>query len=474
MTRTRVGLPARFIGLCFATVALAASTSQSPGFDSISADSLRKNLSYLASDELEGRGTPSHGLDLAADYIAAQFRSAGLEPAAPNYFQKAKFDEATLDMTNFGLTLTSAGKRLSVAPDEARVRSLIPLDLESVPVIKLPANGAIPAVRGKIVAGDEHRYGDEIFLNELEARRPALILIIGKSETDTRRERAPRPATFLEEAEGSSVPVIHVRRSEAAAFLTGSGELNISLHLAKPELREANLRNVAAILRGSDPALRDQYILLTAHYDHLGRTTRGIFHGANDNASGTVSVIEIARALADANPHPRRSIIFIALFGEEEGLLGSYYYVHHPLVPLKDTVADVNLEQMGRTDDTTGRKLSEFAITGPSFSNLPGILAAAAKAQGVKVYARHDGDDYFDRSDNFSFAQFGVVSHTLAVAFEFSDYHAPGDKQEKIDYANMATVDRGVAAGIVALANAPDRPTWSAAKAAAVYRDAGR
>ncbi len=136
-------------------------------------------------------------------------------------------------------------------------------------------------------------------------------------------------------------------------------------------------------------------------------------------------------------------------------------------------MADLNLEQMGRTDDTTGRKLSEFAITGPSFSNLPGILTAAAKAQGVKVYARHDGDEYFDRSDNFSFAQFGIVSHTLAVAFEYPDYHALGDKQEKIDYANMATVDRGVAAGIVALANSPDRPAWSAAKAAAVYKDAG-
>jgi Zn-dependent M28 family amino/carboxypeptidase len=299
-----------------------------------------------------------------------------------------------------------------------------------------------------------------------------LILLIGRSETDTRRQRAARPAKFLEEAEGS-VPLIRIRRSEAAALLGDRGELNISLHVAKPALTEATLRNVVGVLRGSDPVLREQYILLTAHYDHLGRSERGIFHGANDNASGTVSVIEIARALA-ANPHPARSIIFIALFGEEEGLLGSYYYARHPLVPLKDTVADVNLEQMGRTDDTSGRKLGEFAITGPSFSNLPGIVAAGAKTEGVKVYAGKDADDYFDRSDNFSFAQYGVISHTIAVAFEYPDYHALGDKLEKIDFNNMAAVDRGVAAGLVALANSPQSPKWSTAKAAAVYRDAGR
>jgi hypothetical protein len=458
--------------LFFAAVALTAATNQPPGLDVISTESLRTNLAYLASDELEGRGTPSRGLDLAADYVAAQFRKAGLEPAAPDYFQKAKFDEASVDMTGFGMTLTAGNRNVSVPADEVGVRSLVPFDLTAEPVVRLPGNGAIPAVAGRIVAGDEHRWGNEILLNELEARKPALILLIGRSETDTRRQRAARPAKFLEEAEGS-VPLIRIRRSEAAALLGDRGELNISLHVAKPALTEATLRNVVGVLRGSDPVLREQYILLTAHYDHLGRSERGIFHGANDNASGTVSVIEIARALA-ANPHPARSIIFIALFGEEEGLLGSYYYARHPLVPLKDTVADVNLEQMGRTDDTSGRKLGEFAITGPSFSNLPGIVAAGAKTEGVKVYAGKDADDYFDRSDNFSFAQYGVISHTIAVAFEYPDYHALGDKLEKIDFNNMAAVDRGVAAGLVALANSPQSPKWSTAKAAAVYRDAGR
>ena len=228
------------------------------------------------------------------------------------------------------------------------------------------------------------------------------------------------------------------------------------------------------LLRGSDPALREQYVLLTAHYDHLGKSPKGIFHGANDNGSGTVSVIEIARALAALNPHPRRSIIFMTVFGEEEGLLGSYYYAHHPLVPLRNTIANVNLEQMGRTDEKSGKQVGTFAITGPAFSDLPDIMTGAAKTEGIRVYRKKDADDYFDRSDNFSFAQFGVIAHTVVVAFEYPDYHAPGDTIEKIDFANMAAVDRGVAAGILQLADELETPHWSHARGAAAYRDAGR
>lgn len=442
--------------------------------DRISAESLRTDLSYLASDDLEGRGTPSRGLDLAADYISARFQSAGLEPAAgDSYFQPAKFDQVTVGMEGFQLLLDSGRQEARPSKDEVRVRSLDGLDLTSAPVVKLPGNGAIPPIAGMIVAGDERRYGAETFLNELQARKPQLILIIGKSR-ELHAGAGLRPATFLEAADGSHAPVIRVRQSEAAALLGASGSMTVSVHLAKPIVKETVLRNVAAILRGSDPVLRDQYVLLTAHYDHLGRNSKGIFHGANDNGSGTVSVIEIARALAALNPHPKRSIVFMTVFGEEEGLLGSYYYVHHPLVPLKETVANVNLEQMGRTDEETGKEVRAFAFSGPSFSNLPEIMGNAASAEGVSVYRRKDGDDFFDRSDNFSFAQYGIVAHTIAVAFEFPDYHALGDKWEKIDYNNMAAVDRGVAAGILQLADEPDVPHWSNAKGAAIYRDAGR
>jgi hypothetical protein len=443
--------------------------------DRISADSLRTNLSYLASDALEGRGTPSHGLDLAADYIAKQFQEAGLDPAAgDSYFQAAKFDQATVNMEGFQLSLTAGGKDVQVNRDEVRVRSLVELDLAGAQVVKLPVNGAIPPIGGKIVAGDERRYGTETWLAELQSRKPSLILLTGKTRQTPQRTPPARPVTFLEEAEGDHAPVIRIRRSEAAALLLEGSGMTVTLHLAKPAVQESVLRNVAAVLRGSDPMFRNQYLLVTAHYDHLGKSPRGIFHGANDNGSGTVSVIEMARALAALNPHPKRSILFMTVFGEEEGLLGSYYYAEHPLVPLQDTVADINLEQMGRTDEKSGKRIGAFAFTGPSYSDLPDIMSGAVKAGGISVWKLKDADGYFDRSDNYAFALRGVVAHTIFVAAEFPDYHALGDTWEKIDYANMAKVDRGVAAGIVAVADDPEPPKWSNAKPAAIYRDAGR
>jgi Zn-dependent M28 family amino/carboxypeptidase len=170
------------------------------------------------------------------------------------------------------------------------------------------------------------------------------------------------------------------------------------------------------------------------------------------------SVIEIAQALASAATAPRRSIVFAAFFGEEEGLFGSRYYTRHPLEPLRATVANINLEQMGRTDEQDGREVGAFSFTGPSFSNLPAIMTEAARTQGVKVYKKRDADSFYDRSDNYPFAEMGVIAHTVVVAYEYPDYHGPGDKWEKIDYANMALVDKAVAAGVVQVANTPEPP----------------
>jgi hypothetical protein len=148
--------------------------------------------------------------------------------------------------------------------------------------------------------------------------------------------------------------------------------------------------------------------------------------------------------------------------------------VRHPLIPLARTVADINLEQLGRTDSSDGPEIARFAFNGPSYSNLPQIMTTAARTAGVAVYQKNDADDYFDRSDNYSFALAGIVAHTVVVAFEFSDYHAVSDEAWKIDYPNLAKVDRGIAEGVAAVANAAEAPKWSDTKAARVYRDAGR
>jgi Zn-dependent M28 family amino/carboxypeptidase len=295
----------------------------------ISADSLRGHLSFIASDALEGRNTPSRGLDIAAEYIAAQFRRAGLEPVGDDgYFQTT---------------------------------SLQP--------------------------------------------------------------------------KGAEQPV--------------------------------KVRNVIGLLRGSDPVLKDSYVLVTAHYDHLGTKAGAddtIFNGANDDGSGTVSVIELASALASLKKRPRRSLVFMTFFGEEKGLLGSHYYGQHPIFPIDKTVADINLEQVGRTDSNEGPQLNNASMTGYDFSDIGAIFKAAGELTGIKVYKHpRNSDAFFGRSDNQALANQGVPAHTLCVAYVYPDYHGLGDHWDKIDYQNLAKVNRAVAVGLLMIANNPRAPRWNEA-----------
>lgn len=292
--------------------------ARSTAIHKVMAESLRANVEYLASDELEGRATPSAGLDKAAIFIAAQFRKTGLQPIKGSYFQEA------------------------------------------------PVTGGIA-------------------------------------------------------------------------------------------------RNVVGLLRGTDPKLRDTYIIVSSHYDHLGMAPSGedlIFNGANDDASGTASVIEIAKVLEGYRP--RRSVLFITFFGEERGLLGSRYYAQHPLVPVAATIAQLNLEQMGRTDATNGPQVRGANVTGFDMSDLPAILADTAKLEGIHIWKDQAASDaYFGRSDNQPLADLGIPAHTLSVAYGFPDYHKVTDSADKLDYENMALVDRAVALALLRLANDKNIPKWN-------------
>lgn len=461
----------KFVLFVFCAALFAVEPSEQAALDRISAASLRGNLSFLASDALEGRNTPSHGLDVAAEFIASQFRRAGLDPVTKDgsYFQTANYAQVTPKLDDFHLTLSTGGNVLTLSAADVRVRCLKALDLTDVPVVDLPASGdaPLPDIAGKIVAGDARRYGTDAPLERLQARRPALILLL------TRRQQGRNGnQPFLEDAATADAPVIRIANADATSAVADNKALSLSLHLSAPSMTAAPVENVIGVLPGSDPVLRNQYVILSAHYDHLGMRGTQIYNGANDNGSGTVSVIEIAGALATLNPHPKRTIIFMTFFGEEEGLLGSYYYTHHPLFPLASTVANVNLEQMGRTDDKDASHVSSFSFTGPSYSDLPAEMTAAAKQEGVGVYAKSDADDFFARSDNYAFAEAGIVAHTAVVAYEYPDYHDFGDKWQKVDYANMAKVDRAIGAGILAIADTPDAPKWSNTRATATYREA--
>lgn len=306
----------------------------------IAASSMRGHVSFLASDLLEGRATPSRGRDLAAEYVAAQFRRAGLEPGVgDSFFQEAPYTP-----------------------------------------------------RG--------------------------------SETTDR------------------------------------------------------IRNVVGVLPGSDPKLRDTVVLVTAHYDHVGmRPGEGdtIHNGANDNASGTAGIMEIAQALGSLPTRPRRTIVFIAFDGEERGLVGSRHYGKSPLFPIAKTIAAINLEQVGRTDDTEGARISEASMTGFDFSDVGAIYAEAGKAVGVKV-TKHprNSDAFFGRSDNQALADLGVPAHTVCTAFIYPDYHRPADHWEKLDYANMEKVVRMIALGTWMVAQTEQTPSWNAANPKAARYAAAR
>jgi len=227
------------------------------------------------------------------------------------------------------------------------------------------------------------------------------------------------------------------------------------------------LRNVVGVLRGSDPAPKDSYVILSAHYDHLGIRGTGegdhIFNGANDDASGTASVIEIAAALSAA-PRPKRTIVFIALFGEELGDVGSQYYVRHPIFPLARTIADVNLEQVGRTDDSQGPHVGMFNLTGFDFTDMPATFRKSGAEFGIQVIKdEKNSDPFFTRSDNAAFALAGVPSTTISVSYVYPDYHGAGDEWPKLDYDNMAKVDRAVASAIYAFADSTSEPQWNSA-----------
>ncbi len=302
----------------------------------------------------------------------------------------------------------------------------------------------------------------------LRARKAALVVALDRRGDVVRfaAENGIGSLVAEEERTGRS-PWLLVRSAPlAVACDQGLDGATATVRLAAPAEKSVRLRNVAGLLRGSDPVLRDTYVLLTAHYDHVGvkpDCTAGdcIFNGANDDGSGTVSVIEIARALASLEPRPRRSIVFLAVFGEEKGLLGARYYARHPLFPLDRTIADVNLEQLGRTDATEGPQEGAATLTGFDYSDLPGTFEAAGRLTGIRVADTPSSGDFFARSDNVALALAGVPSHTLAVAYQYPDYHGLADTWDKIDYANMARVDRMVALGVLMLAQNSGAPQWN-------------
>jgi Peptidase family M28 len=461
---------------------------------SITAANLKGDLSFLASDALQGRYTPSPGLEVAAEFIASQFRAAGLDPGGDQeYFQTAIMIDRHLPKAQSDLVIKGESRTITIPPNTIAVYDANQAQkIDHAAVVMFPSRDPDllkdADLSGKAVVApvqpSSRTPRDQMadlfrkaraFDKAVAGSNAAIEILVGQQRPNNDRLMSER------EAQEHHVPVLAVASDELQKWLdqpeTASEHRTVSVEIPVPDDRRVVLRNVVGILRGSDPRLKDTCVLLSAHYDHIGTTeTAGraalnrsqnpndhIYNGANDDGSGTVSVVEIAKSLAKLRPHPKRSLVFVAFFGEERGELGSQHYGKYPAFPLVKTVADVNLEQVGRTDSTMGPQVNKASLTGFDYSDVTKFLAAAGRETGVTVYMdRQASDAYFTRSDNAALAEQGVPAHSLTVAFDFPDYHGLGDEWQKIDYENMARVDRMIALGLVNIANSLKPPEWNA------------
>lgn len=216
--------------------------------------------------------------------------------------------------------------------------------------------------------------------------------------------------------------------------------------------------NVVGMIRGSDASARDSAVVIGAHLDHVGvgRPVEGdsIYNGADDDASGVVAVLGIARALKQGPP-PRRTVIFVAFTGEEVGGIGSRWYLEHPAVPLARTVAQLQVEMIGRPDSLAGGAGRAW-LTGFERST----MGEALRAAGVPIVADPRPQfDFFRRSDNIAFAYEGIPAHTLSSYNLHNDYHRPSDEVSRVDFVHMAAVIDAAARAARLLADGP-APQW--------------
>lgn len=226
-----------------------------------------------------------------------------------------------------------------------------------------------------------------------------------------------------------------------------------------PMERRLTSVNVLGVLRGADPQLAAEVVIVGAHFDHVGIRPAvdgdSIANGADDDASGTVAVMEAARLIA-AGPRPKRTIVFAAFTGEEAGTLGVRWYAQHPFVPLERHVADVQVEMIGRPDTAAGGPGKAW-LTGYERSTMGPTLAAA----GLPVIADpRPPQRFFERSDNIVFARLGIVAHTLSSFGLHGEYHTVNDEVEFVDFAHMSAMVNLVARSVLTIANGP-RLQWN-------------
>jgi hypothetical protein len=457
---------------------LQAQTARPGSAGSITEAVLRAHLEFLASDALNGRASNSRDEWIAATYIASQFRLWNLEPFGDDggYVQAAEIVRETMSapaVLSAGMNRFTHGKEMLVtALTGARISGpLVKLapDATSVPpgsVVLMPEPSASPAPQTGPPGGGRGGRG-AVSPATLGA---ALVITLSTQTPEQWTAAAARTVSSgsrfakVAPATGAAIRTARVALNREAYDSMAALAPGTSISLeAEVTATRAYTWNAVGRLTGSDPAAKEQVIVLGAHLDHLGMRESApgadkIFNGADDDGSGTVAVMALAQALA-AGPRPKRTLVF-ALFGSEESggaVSGSSYFVDLPVVPLEKIVAQLQFEMLARPDPKVPAR--SLWLTGYERSDLGSELD---KHGARLVQDPRPEQSFFTRSDNIKFARKGVVSHTVSSFNLHTDYHQAGDEVSKVDFAHMVDAVRSMLEPIRWLANSTFTPAWTA------------
>lgn len=441
-----------------------AAGSRSP----ITETAVRSHMEFLASDAMNGRGSGTRDEWIAASYLGSQMQQWGLEPLgdAGGFVQQIEIERWE---TAGPPTLTVDGKTYTHG-NEMRVLAL-GASRTSGPIQKFAAGAlvkpgavlimppAAPSTTGRAagpgpgVAAATAGAAIVLTLENPNMPRPpagARLPSLSARIAGVQAAAVPRPTTVA-------------LNKEAYTAVSGLAEgTTVTIEAEVKQGPKSHTWNAVGRLTGRDPASALEVILISAHLDHVGiRTAPGaapgadtIYNGADDDASGTVAVLELARAIA-LGPRPKRTIVFAFFGSEEAGGFGSRFFADKPVVPLPQIVANLQFEMIGRPDAKVPPHT--LWLTGYERSTLGPALAK----QGAKlVQDPHPEQSFFTRSDNIQFARRGVIAHTVSSFGLHKDYHQPSDEIRLIDFAHMTDSIRSMVDPIRWLANSGFRPEW--------------
>ena len=517
----------------FAIALLYCSTVSAQSLPAARPAAIRAHLNFLADDLLEGRGTGTRGYDIAAKYVAAALESYGLEPGGDQgtFYQQVPLRRIIRNDAAGELAITRGDRPIELLPgsDYLLGPSLNePVTTSEGGVVFVGYGITAPErdhddykgidARGKFVlffSGAPKsfpptlaaHYGSEKYRNAEKHGAIGYITIRTQDDEDryswqrlTEGRRFPLQRVLTPEGaviEGfpglrgtGTLSISGARKLLAgagqdydklvASRATGTKSVDLPLRVRMKRVathEKVTSPNIAAVLRGSDPKLRDEYVVYSTHLDHMGIAGAGegdrIYNGAYDNASGSAALLEVARMFSTLSPRPKRSVMFLFVTGEEDGLNGSKYFAQYPTVPIDHIVANLNIDGL-----TMMYPVRDVVALGADHSSLGAAAALAAADAGLEVSPDPFPEQmYFVRSDQYSFVKQGIPAlyadaglksepgfDAKAIAQEWNRtrYHTAGDDlTQSFDYASGARLVTYHFAAGYRVANATERPRWN-------------